>query len=155
MTPPAAPSEVDLGLGRGLPVPFKAATGIQEFSMLVPMNSLREEDPEAGAQPEDLPGEGKGLSGDGSISHDCALNTLSTHSPPIVLLWNQGQPGSGKKETKMSIQVGAFCRETAMADTEKRESSPFPLYVRISLKLPIFAWTIKYSIKNPSRGKSG
>lgn len=46
----------------------------------------------------------------------------------------------------MSIQVGVFCRETAMASTEKRESSessPLFLDVRIALKLSVFVWTIK------------
>lgn len=109
-------------------MPFQAATGIQEFSMLVPMNSLREEDPEAGAEPEDLPGEGKGLGGDGSISHDCALNTLSTHPPPIVLLWNQEQPASGKKGNQNVNPGWSFLKGNCNGSHRKKgKFSLFPL----------------------------
>lgn len=82
--------------------------------------------------------------------------TLSTHSPPIVLLCNQGQPGWGKKGNQNVNTGWSFLQgNSAMAHTEKRESSPFFLYLRISLKLSLFVWTIKYSNKNPFRGKGG
>lgn len=80
-------------------------------------------------------------------------HSLPSHCSPLE---SRAARMREKKETKMSTQVGAFCRETLQWLTQKkRESSPFFLYVRISLKLPLFVWRIKYSIKNPFRGKGG
>lgn len=80
-------------------------------------------------------------------------HSLPSHCSPLE---SRAARMREKKETKMSIQVGAFCRETLQWLTQKkRESSPFFLYVRISLKLSLFVWRIKYSIKNPFRGKGG
>lgn len=88
---------------------------------------------EEALEPEDVRA-GKGLCADGTISQDCAGNALSTHCPPIVLLWNQGQPGWGKKGNQNVNTGWSFLQgNSAMACTEKKESFPFFLYVRISL----------------------
>lgn len=80
-----------------------------------------------------------------------ALTALPLFSSGIKGSQDEGKKGNQNVNTGWSFLQG----NSAMAYTEKRESSPFFLYVRISLKLSLFVWRIKYSIKNPFRGKGG
>lgn len=110
--------------------------GTQEFYV---NNSLRNSWwIQAGAQPEDFPGKEKVLWWWQHFPWLCFKYPQHSHCSP---LGSRAGSFREKKESKMSIQVGVFCRETAMVSTEKRESSessPLFLDVRIALKLSVF-----------------